>query len=85
VHLFTVEGFKKKQNTMKKMASELLLAISALIVGTGIGVNICFWVVDYPEKWMNTYTMYASIVSLILTIISIWLKSTNVKNAAKKY
>ena len=70
---------------MKKMASELLLVISALIVGTGIGVNICFWVVDYPEKWMNTYTMYASIVSLILTIISVWLKSTNVKNAAKKY
>lgn len=70
---------------MKKMASEFLLAISALVVGTGIGVNICFWVVDYPEKWMNTYTMYASMVSLILTIISIWLKSTSVKNAAKKY
>ena len=70
---------------MKNKASELLLVISALIVGTGIGVNICFWVVDYPEKWMNTYTLYASIVSLALTIISVWLKSTNVKNAAKKY
>ena len=59
---------------MKKKASELLLVISALIVGTGIGVNICFWVVDYPEKWMNTYTLYASMVSLALTIISVWLK-----------
>lgn len=69
---------------MKDIISRFLLVTSALIVGTGIGVNICFWVVDYPEKWMNTYTMRASMVSLILTIISIWLKSTSAKNAVKK-
>lgn len=69
---------------MKDIVSNFLLATSALIVGTGIGVNICFWVVDYPEKWMNTYTMCASMVSLILTIISIWLKNISAKNVAKK-
>lgn len=69
---------------MKDIISGFLLVTSALIVGTGIGVNICFWVVDYPEKWMNIYTMYASMVSLILTIISIWLKYISAKNAVKK-
>lgn len=69
---------------MKDIVSNFLLATSALIVGTGIGVNICFWAVDYPEKWMNTYTMCASMVSLILIIISIWLKYISAKNAVKK-
>lgn len=69
---------------MKETTSNFLLILAALIVGTGVGVDICFHIIDYPEKWMIAYIMCSSVISIILTMISAWLKSTSAKNVAKK-